>query len=172
MEIEKEENIIVRYIPQYIVIETRYKPSQAYVEPQPVSKTVHNVKHETRGDIESENSFQDEQLDDFNALDDDVEYLDFKHENVTVDTCDEICSKSSPTKRSHNSKPSKLLNEWFMSNLHVRPHRLRFVSAAKDRITFVPKFVFQNPYPTEEQKEALMCQTNMTKVQVRVFISS
>ncbi|XP_037029941.1 zinc finger protein 175-like isoform X1 [Bradysia coprophila] len=147
MEIEKEENIIVRYIPQYIVIETRYKPLETYVDPQPVSQTVRNsVKYESEARIESETSLQDVQSDQYYAIDDDDnECAELKQENFEDDTNDGgVHSKLSPTKRNCNSKSRRLLNEWFMSNL-------------------------QNPYPTEEQKEVLMSQTNMTKVQVNYW---
>lgn len=124
MEIEKEENIVVRYIPQYIVIETRYKPLQSYADPQePVSKTVHNLKYENSVRIEPENASQGVHSDECSA-DDDVdhnEYAEFKIESFEIETDDGVSPKSSPTKRNCNSKSTRLLHEWFMGNLHVRP---------------------------------------------------
>lgn len=123
MEIEKEQNIIVRYIPQYIVIETRYK-SVLPKEEQNISKTTSNAKYNCDAEIvqhDVENSLQDinfDQWDDYTEYNEDSEFSEIKHiESKTVDITD---SKLNSPKRKYDSKTSKLLNDWFLSHLHVR----------------------------------------------------
>lgn len=144
MEIDKEENIIVRYIPQYIVVETRYE-QYVDVDPQPISKIVHNVKHENEILIGSEDLFQDEQFEQYNALDDDTtEDVEFKQDNAADQTDNGVCSKQSPTKRTYNSKSTRLLNEWFMSNLLVRLSIYKFRTT---RDKFFPKIYVSESVP-------------------------
>lgn len=125
MEIEKEENIVVRYIPQYIVIETRYKSLLSKDDQQPISKTTTSSKYASEN-FELRNSLQDPHFDQYEAIDysedhDDNELIELKRiDTFDVRSVDITDSKPSTPKRKYNSKASKLLNDWFLSRLHVR----------------------------------------------------
>lgn len=123
MEIEKEQNIVVRYIPQYIVIETRYNSSEEDLQQQ-ISKTTTTTKYECGDEkFELEDSFQGINFDQYDPIDcpedqDDNKLVELKpSENSRAKSVD---TKQSPQKRKNDSKAAKVLNDWFLSNLHVR----------------------------------------------------
>lgn len=126
MEIEKEENIVVRYIPQYIVIETRYKSLLSKDDQQHISKTTTSTKYASAEKFELGNSFRDPHFDQYEVIDysedhDDNELIELKQiDTLDVRSVDITDSKPSTPKRKYNSKASKLLNDWFLSHLHVR----------------------------------------------------
>lgn len=121
MEIEKEQNIVVRYIPQYIVIETRYQSLSN--DQQQISKTTSRTRYGCDEKFELENSIQDVAFGHCDAIEyaeDHDESAELKQiETFDAKSVDIIESKLSPGKRKYNSKAAKLLNEWFLSHLHV-----------------------------------------------------
>lgn len=139
MEVEKEQNIVVRYIPQYIVIETRYKSSTDADRQQQISKTTTNTKYDCGDEkLEFENVYQGINFDEYDAIDyaedhDDNKLAEFKQiDNYEVRSVD---IKHSPQKRKYDSKTAKVLNDWFLSNLLVR---FQF-----SRVSFDNFFLFQ-----------------------------
>lgn len=126
MEIEKEQNIVVRYIPQYIVIETRYKSLLSKDDQQQISKTTSATKYSCDEKFELENSFQGINFENYDVIDcsedrDDNELVELKtNDNFDAKSVDIADSKLSTQKRKYNTKAPKLLNDWFLSHLHVR----------------------------------------------------
>ncbi|KAJ6637908.1 Zinc finger protein [Pseudolycoriella hygida] len=142
MNIEKEENIVVRYIPEYIVIETRYKPLESTTETQANhSKTPFSPNRDDVENVRPDNTFEDYGEFIEYAEDNEIEELQ-GNEIIEINSTDFIddTKQISPKQKCH-SKATTLLNEWFLSNLH-------------------------NPYPTEKEKDDLVVATNMTKLQV------
>lgn len=131
MEIDKEESIIVRYIPQYIVIETRYKPRQFYEETEEAS----NVKDESDEVVEVEASDQGIHFEPCDIIECEEELAADElivetKEVASFDGIDvEIRPQPSPTspspqKRRYNFKARKLLDDWFFSHLNVSLWRI------------------------------------------------
>lgn len=122
MDIDKEQNIVVRYIPQYIVIETRYKSLLSNDDQQQISKTTSSTNYQLGTSIQDINFDRCDTIDYAEEADDNgfaelkqIETFEIKSVgSVDIPDCNVI-----PQKRKNDSKASKLLNDWFLSHLHV-----------------------------------------------------
>lgn len=124
MDIDKEQNIVVRYIPQYIVIETRYKSLLANDDQQQISKTTSSNNYQLGTSTQDIHFDQCDTIDYAEAEDaDDNGFADLKpietFEIKSVGSVDIPDCKLISPKRKCDSKASKLLNDWFLSHLHV-----------------------------------------------------
>lgn len=115
MEIDTEANIIVRYIPQYIVIETRNKPREFYADEEIDSKTTIIVKNEHENDRYAAETTINFDHCDANDVDDDIEF----DESKQINSLETVVTGSPSKHKKRNKQAANLLNEWFMSHLQV-----------------------------------------------------
>lgn len=146
MEIDKEQNIIVRYIPQYIVIETRYKPFVSTDDQQQILKTTSSTEnYDCDEKFELANSIQSTNFDrseDYAEDADDSEFVEFKQdESFETKSVDVIDCKLSPSKRKYDSNAAKLLNDWFLSHLHVSYEYFEFLQTKNAQF---PSFIVES----------------------------
>lgn len=123
MDIEKEQNIIVRYIPQYIVIETHFKSKNE--KPQ-IFNTTARPTDDCHKNLELQNSIQGTNFGECEVIpcdddQDDEESAEIKEFDIfEAKPLDVTDCNPNDKKRKSKSEAKKLLNKWFLSHLHVK----------------------------------------------------
>lgn len=194
MEVVNVKNVIIKYIPEHIVVET-YVLSNNSKATETTLQT--NTKHKSNSnpnrtnealdelyyismdeslnpDSDGENNFEaDSSIKEFTEeeyleVDDDVQ-------EMFIESADDIENAEFVEMESHgpNEQQKKKekgsmqwLRDWFFDHLDVR---LRVFDNFMVSYNFVLN-LFQNPYPTEKEKESFCMLTNKTLLQVTITL--
>lgn len=190
MEVVNVKNVIIKYIPEHIVVETYVlsnssQTTEAALQANTKTKSK-NDPHRTNEplnelfyismdeslnpDSDDENRFEADTLakefteEEYLEVDDDAQEI-LIESGEDIENAEFVEMEPQGINEFEKKGSIQLLRDWFFDHLNVRLH-------AYECFIFSFKFIYlfiklQNPYPTEKEKESFCMLTNKSLVQVK-----